>query len=71
MSDNNETVVVDRGGSSGGNGGWAVAVVILVVVVAGIFLWMHYGAAPAADSGGLDVNVTVPAGSGQEAGPAE
>ncbi len=68
MSDNNETVVVDR---ASGNGGWAVAVVILVIVIAGIFLWMQYGAAPAEDTGGLDINVTVPAGSGQEAGPAE
>ncbi len=71
MSDSNETVVVDRGGSSG-NGGWAVAVIILVIVIAGIFLWMQYGGAPAQEeTGGLDINVTLPEGSGEEGGAAQ
>ena len=67
MDENNQPVIVER---SGGNGGWIVAVVVLVAVIAGIFLWMQYGAAPAEEAG-LDINLTVPAGSGEEAGPAE
>ena len=71
MDENNQTVErvveVDRG-----SGGWMVSVIILIIVIAGIFVWMNYGAAPAAEEGaGLDINVTVPAGSGEPAGPAE
>jgi hypothetical protein len=63
--------VVERNSDSGG---WAIAVVILVIVIAGIFLWMRYYRAPAPDnSGGVNVDVTLPAGSPDagSGGPAE
>lgn len=59
-------VEVERTDSSG----WAVAVIILlIVIVVGGYAWFHYhrAAAPAA-SGGTNINVTLPTGSGDTSG---
>ncbi len=58
-----ERTVVDTTGETGA--GWAVAVIILLAVVAiGGFLWMRAyqapAAAPASDTGGANINVTLP-----------
>ncbi len=56
-------------------GGWAVAVIILIAIVAigGFFAWRYYRAPAAApaSNGGANINVTIPAGNGEEAGPAQ
>lgn len=46
--------------SSGSGAGWAVAVLVLLAVIgAGIYFWVHYRGAPAANSG-TNINVTLP-----------
>lgn len=67
------TVVNNPGGGttervveSSSGAGWAVAVIILLAIVAiGGFVWVRYygvpgAAAPATNSGGTNINVTLP-----------
>ncbi|MEK7099638.1 MAG: hypothetical protein AAB883_00665 [Patescibacteria group bacterium] len=55
------TIVNNPGATDNGAAGWAVAVVILIaVVLGGLFVWPGYMKS-AQESGGTNVNVTVPA----------
>lgn len=61
---------VDRGDSGAG---WAVALVLIVAVLAvGLFVWARYrGVSPATpNTGGSNINVTVPGTSGGASGGA-
>ncbi|MDP1707266.1 MAG: hypothetical protein Q8L30_01820 [bacterium] len=57
------TTVVNTPPSTDGGGsgaGWAVAVIILLAVIGvGMYFWLNYRGAPA-ESGAIDVNVTLP-----------
>lgn len=51
----------------GGNavGGWVVALIVVIALIAGAFYWYNTG--QPAQNGGVNVNVTVPEGTTQEA----
>lgn len=52
--------------------GLIIGIILGILILGGVFLWMRSNnAAPADNNGSLDVNVTLPAGSGQEGGAAE
>ncbi len=61
--------VVEKSDSSG----WAVAVIILIALVAvgAFFAWRYYRAPAAPAPSGANINVTIPTGGGEQAGPNE
>jgi flagellar basal body-associated protein FliL len=59
--------------SDGGGSATTILVAVIIVLIVGAALYFGFlrGGAPAQDSAGLDLNVTVPTGSGQGGGAAE
>lgn len=51
--------------------GLIIGIILGILILGGIFLYMRSNTAPADNGRSLDVNVTLPAGSGQEGGAAE
>jgi hypothetical protein len=61
------------GGNDGGNSAMTAIVAILVIVIIGLAVYFGFfrGAGAPVDSGtNIDINATLPTGSGQEGGPA-
>lgn len=58
-----ERTIIERTSDSGA--GWAVAVIILLaVIVGGAYAWSRYHKAAPATPGTANINVTLPAGTG-------
>ncbi|MBX4195572.1 hypothetical protein KW796_01270 [Candidatus Parcubacteria bacterium] len=58
------------GGNDGGGSAMTAIVAILVIVIIGLAIWFGFRGRGASTDGGANINVSLPAGSGDAGGPA-